>query len=132
MNRGVKTAVFKYPDSPPAPGRASSFPPTGEPHHKVLGGPHNAASPSGSQHRADSAALLWNPLKIEAHPQALLLWKKSKSKEKLTAKVRRESLSLLCAEKALLPEHGDLGADGVNDAADVEQFELLKTLHFWA
>lgn len=47
------------------------------------------------------------------------------SKEKLTVEVRGESLSLLCAEKALLPKRGDLGANGVSDAADVEQFELF-------
>lgn len=50
---------------------------------------------------------------------------KRSSEENLTAKVRREGLSLLGAEKALLPEHGHLRANGLNDAADVEQFELF-------
>lgn len=44
-------------NSPPALGRVSSFPPTGEPRQKALCDPHNAASSAGSQHHAGSTAL---------------------------------------------------------------------------
>lgn len=47
--------------------------------------------------------------------------------EEPTAKIWCESLPLVCAEEALLPEDGDLGADGIGDAANVSQFELLQT-----
>lgn len=47
----------------------------------------------------------------------------------LTAEIWRERLPLLDAEETLFPQHGDLGADGFCDVADVEQCEFLQTLH---
>lgn len=49
---------------------------------------------------------------------------------KPTTKIWCESLPLVCAEEALLPEDSDLRADGIYDIADVLQFELLETLDF--
>lgn len=101
ITRRMKTAVFKYPDSPRAPGRVSSCPPTGELHQKVLCGPHNAASPSESQHHADSAALLWNPLKwrrrVEAHSQTLLLFLGQKCQAKRNSPLKYGVKACLCS-----------------------------------
>lgn len=47
-----------------------------------------------------------------------------------TAEIRCKGLPLLCAEETLLPQVGNLGADGADHVADIPQFQLLQTLNF--
>lgn len=71
--------------------------------------------------------ILWNEEAESMHTPNTPYWSDwgQNVKGELTAKVRRKSLSLFCAEEALLPKHGDLRADGISDVVDVEKFELF-------
>lgn len=60
---------------------------------------------------------------------SFIWFKTTKIASEPTAKIWCECLSLVSAEEALLPEHRDLGADGVCDVTDVVQLQFLQMLN---